>query len=58
MVVKLFKNIDMRTTEFIYSFGKTVHFGTNTEIKSQGQCTKHVQLFCLVVQLLNRCIAF
>ena len=34
---------------------KTVHFATNTivnEIKSQGECTKDVQLFSLVVQLL------
>ena len=35
---------------------KTVHFGTNTivnDIKSEGQCTKNVQLFCLVVQLFK-----
>ena len=40
---------------------KTVHFGANTnvnEIKSQGQCTKNVQLFSLVVQLFNGCTAF
>ena len=40
---------------------KTVHFATNTivnEIKSQGQCTKDVQLFSLVVQLFNGCTAF
>ena len=40
---------------------ETVHFGTNTivnEIKSQGQCTKDVQLFSLVVQLFNGCTAF
>ena len=28
------------------------------EIKSQGQCTKDVQLFSLVVQLFNGCTAF
>ena len=28
------------------------------EIKSQGQCTKNVQLFPLVVQLFNGCTAF
>ena len=35
-------------TQNLYSFGKTVHFGTNTidiEIESQGQCTKDVQHF-------------
>ena len=40
---------------------KNIHFGTNTivnEIKSQGQCTKDVQLFSLVVQLFNDCTAF
>ena len=40
---------------------KTVHFGTNTivnEIKNQGQCTKDVLLFSLVVRLLNGCTAF
>ena len=40
---------------------KTVHFGTNTivnEIKSQGQCTKDVQLFSLVVQFFNGCTGF
>ena len=45
----------------MYSFGKTVHFGTNTianEIKSQGQCIKDVQLLSLVVQLFNGCTAF
>ena len=38
------------------ALGKTVHFGANTivnEIKSQGQCTKDVQLFSLVVQLFE-----
>ena len=61
MVVQLFKIIHMRTTEFVQLLEKTVHFGTNTivnEIKSQGQCTKDVQLFPLVVQLLNGCTAF
>ena len=40
---------------------KTVHFGTNTivnEIKREGQCTKDVQLFSLVVQLFNCCTVF
>ena len=40
---------------------KTVHFDANTivnEIKSQGQCTKDVQLFSLVVQLFKGCTAF
>ena len=54
MVVQLFTNIHMRTTEFVQLWKKTVHFGTNTivnETKSQGQCTKDVQLF-------NGCTAF
>ena len=45
----------------LYRFGKTVHFYTNTivnEIKSQGQCTKDVQLFSLVVQLFIGFTAF
>ena len=45
----------------MYRFGKIVHFYTNTivnEIRSQGQCTKDVQLFSLVVQLFNGCTAF
>ena len=40
---------------------KTVHFYTNTivnEIRSQGQCTKDVQLFSLVVQVFIGCTAF
>ena len=56
-----FENIHMRTTEFVQVWKKTVHFGTNTivnEIISQGQCTKDVQLFSLVVQLFNGCTAF
>ena len=56
-----FRNIHMRTTSFVQLLEKTVHFGTNTivnEIKSQGQCTKDVQHFSLVVQLLNGCTAF
>ena len=43
------------------ALGKTVHFGTNTivnDIKREGQCTKDVQLFSLVVQLFNGCTAF
>ena len=43
------------------ALGKTVHFGTNTivnDIKREGQCTKDVQLFSLVVQLFNSCTAF
>ena len=61
IVVQLFKNIYMRTTEFVQLWKKTLHFATNTivnEIKSQGQCTKDVQLFSLVVQLFNGCTAF
>ena len=61
IVVQLFKNILMRTTEFVQLWKKAVHFGTNTivnEIKSQGQCSKDVQLFSLVVQLFNCCTAF
>ena len=60
MVVQLFKNIHMRTIEFVQVW-KTVHFGTNTivnEYKSQGQCTKDVQLFSLVVQLFNGLYSF
>ena len=40
---------------------KTVHFATSTivnEIKSQGECTKDVQLFSLVLQLFNGCTPF
>ena len=43
------------------ALGKTVHFGTNTivnDIKREGQCTKDVQLFSLVVQLFNGSTAF
>ena len=61
MVVQLFKNIYMRTTEFVQLWKKTVHFGTNrivNEIKSQGQCTKDVQLFSLNVLLFNSCTGF
>ena len=56
MVVQLFKNIYMRTTEFVQPWEKTVHFGTNTivnEIKSQGQSTKDVQHISLVLQLFK-----
>ena len=52
----------------MYSFGKIVHFGSHTivnKIKRQGQCTKDIQLFSLVlqlfslvVQLFNGCTAF
>ena len=59
--VQLFKSIHMRTTEFVQLLEETVHFGTNAivnEIKSQGQCTKYLQHFSLVVQLLNGCTAF
>ena len=59
--VQLFKNIHMRTTEFLQLLEETVHFGTNAivnEIKSQGQCTKDLQRFSLVVQLSNGCTAF
>ena len=56
-----FLEIYIRGPQNLYSFGKPVHFVTNTivnEIKSQGQCTKDVQLFSLVVQLFNSCTAF
>ena len=55
MVVQLFKNIHMRTTEFVQLLEKTVNFRTNTivnEIKSQGQCTKDVQLFLWLYSFL------
>ena len=61
IVVQLFENIYMRTTEFVQLWKKTVHFGTNTivnEIKSQVQCTKDVQCFSLVAQLFSYCTAF
>ena len=57
----LFLNIHMRTTQFVQLFEKMVHFGGNTivsAIKSQGQCTKDVQLFSLVLQLFNGYRAF
>ena len=60
MVVELSKNI-YEDHRICTALEKTVHFGTNTivnEIKSQGQCTKDVQLFSLVVQLFNGCTAF
>ena len=60
IVVQLFKNI-YEDHRICTALGKTVHFGTNTivnEIKCQGQCTKDVQLFSLVVQLFNCCTAF
>ena len=62
IVVQLLKKyIYMRTTEFVQLWKKTLHFATSTivnEIESQGQCTKDVQLFSLVVQLFNGCTAF
>ena len=61
IIVQLVKNIYMRTTEFVQLWQKNCTFATNTivnEIKSQGQCTKNVQLFSLVVQLFNGCTAF
>ena len=61
IVLQHFKKIGMRTTEFVQLLEKTVHFGRNTignEIKTQGQCTKDVQLFSLVVQLFNGCTAY
>ena len=61
MVVQLFENIHMRTTEFVQVWKKTVYFGRDTivnEIIRQGQCTKDVQLFSLAVQLFNGCTAF
>ena len=57
VVVQLFKNTYMRTTEFAQLWKKTLHFATNTivnEIKREGQCTKDVQLlFSFVVQLFK-----
>ena len=62
LVVQLFKNMYMRTTEFVQLWKKTVHFGRNSivnEIKSQRQCTKNVQhflwlySFLMVVQLFK-----
>ena len=56
MVVQLFENIHIRTTEFVQVWKKTVYFGRATnlnEIIRQGQCTKDVQLFSLVVQLFK-----
>ena len=61
LVVQLFKNIHMRTTEFVQLSEKLYIFCTNiivNEIRSQGQCTKNVQLFSLAVQLFNGCTAF
>ena len=61
MVVQLFENIHMRTTEFVQVWRKTVYFGRDTivnEIIRQGQCTKDGQLFSLAVQLFNGCTAF
>ena len=61
MVVQLFKNIHMRTREFVQVWKKTVYFGRDTivnEIIRQGQCTNNVQLFSLAVQLFNGCTAF
>ena len=62
LVVQLF-NCCRAFRKYIYeddrictTLEKTVHFGTNTivnEIKSQGQCTKDVQLYSLLVQLFN-----
>ena len=67
LVVQLF-NCCTAFAKYIYedqssctALEETVHFATNTivnEIKSQGQCTKDVQLFSLVVQLFNGCTAF
>ena len=61
IVVQLFENIYMRTTEFVQLWKKTGDFGTNNivnEIKSQIQCTKDIQLFSLDVQLFNSCTGF
>ena len=65
LVVQLFKNIHMRTTEFVQLWKKLYLFCPNiivneflNEIRSQGQCTKNVQLFSLAVQLFNCCTAF
>ena len=61
IVVQLFENIYMRTTEFVRLWKKAVHFGTNpivNEIESQIQCSKDVQLFSLDVQLFNSCTGF
>ena len=44
-----------------YSYGKSLHFGTNTivnEFKTKAQCIKTVQLFPFIVELCNHCKAF
>ena len=52
MVVQLFKNMHMRATEFVQLWKKLyILVQTPFEIKSQGRCTKDVQLF-------NGCTAF
>ena len=61
LVLQLFKNIRMRTTEFVQLWKKLYIFCTNiivNEIRNQGQCTKDLQLFSLVVQLFIGCTAF
>ena len=61
MVVQLLKIYIYEDHRICTALEKTVHFGRNTivnEIKSQGQCTKDVQLLSLVVQLFNSCTGF
>ena len=56
MIVQLFKNIHMKTTEFVQLWKKLYILEKTpivNEIKSQQQCTKDVQLFSLVVQLFK-----
>ena len=62
MIVQLFndcaafKNIHMRTTEFVQLWKKLyilVQTPLSLKFMSQGQCTKDVQLFSLVVQLFK-----
>ena len=62
MIVQLFndctafKNIHMRTTEFVQLWKKLyilVQTPLSLKFMSQGQCTKDVQLFPLVVQLFK-----
>ena len=62
----------MRTTEFVQLWKKLYIFCPNiivneflNEIRSQGECTKNVQLFSLAIQLFslaiqlfNGCTAF
>ena len=61
LVVQLFKNIHMKTTEFVQLRKKLYIFCTNiivNEIRRKGLCAKNVELFSLAVQIFNGCTAF